>query len=182
MVINEDFTKRYEKVPVEIFDDSKDASLIVVNKVASIIKERNKLGKHTVIGLSASSSLIQVYEELAKMVANKELSFKNTHIFSVHEYYPLGKNEIQSHYRFIKEYLLDYIDIPIENIHCIDSEIPKEKVHDYCIEYEKLIESLGGIDILLIDNMGFNEPGSYYNSRTRLITLNYNTRVAAASE
>ena len=182
MVINEDFTKRYEKVPVEIFDDSKDASLIVVNKVASIIKERNKLGKHTVIGLSASSSLIQVYEELAKMVANKDLSFKNTHIFSVHEYYPLGKNEIQSHYRFIKEYLLDYIDIPIENIHCIDSEIPKEKVHDYCIEYEKLIESLGGIDILLIDNMGFNEPGSYYNSRTRLITLNYNTRVAAASE
>ena len=30
--------------------------------------------------------------------------------------------------------------------------------------------------------MGFNEPGSHYNSKTRLITLNYTSRVAAASE
>ncbi len=182
MIINKDFTRRYEKVPVEIFNDSFDASVIVAGKIAEIIKNKTKLGQSTVLGLSASSSSIQVYEELVRLVAKKELSFKNTYIFTLDEYYPLNKNEIQSHYRFIKEYLLDFIDIPQENIHCLDSEIPKDTVHDYCEDYEKLIEKLGGIDVLLIGNMGFNEPGSYYNSKTRLITLNYNTRVASASE
>ncbi|MEA5006055.1 MAG: PIG-L family deacetylase [Rikenellaceae bacterium] len=182
MIINKDFTRRYEKVPVEIFNDSFDASVIVAGKIAEVMKAKTKLGQHTVLGLSASSSSIQVYEELVKLVSKKELSFKNTYIFSLDEYYPLNKNEIQSHYRFIKEYLLDSIDIPQENIHCLDSETPKEKVHDYCEEFERLIEKLGGMDVLLIGNMGFNEPGSYYNSKTRLITLNYNTRVASASE
>jgi len=182
MIINKDFTRRYEKVPVEIFNDSLDASSIVAGKMAEMIKSRAKTGNHIVLGLSASSSSIQVYEELAKLVSKKELSFKNAYIFTLDEYFPLNKNEIQSHYRFIKEYLLDNIDIPQENIFCFDSEIPKEFVHDYCEEYEKKIASLGGMDILLIGNMGFNEPGSYYNSKTRLITLNYNTRVASASE
>lgn len=182
MIINKDFTRRYEKVPVEIFNDSFDASVIVAGKIAEVIKNKTKLGQHTVLGLSASSSSIQVYEELVKLVARKELSFTNTYIFTLDEYFPLNKNEIQSHYRFIKEYLLDFIDIPKENIHCLDSEIPKEKIHEYCEDYEKQIEKLGGIDVLLIGNMGFNEPGSYYNSKTRLITLNYNTRVASASE
>lgn len=182
MIINKDFTRRYEKVPVDIFNDSFDASVIVAGKIAEVINNKTKLGQHTVLGLSASSSSIQVYEELVKLVTKKELSFKNTYIFTLDEYYPLNKNEIQSHYRFIKEYLLDFIDIPKENVHCLDSEIAKDKVHDYCEDYEKLIEKLGGIDVLLIGNMGFNEPGSYYNSKTRLITLNYNTRVASASE
>jgi glucosamine-6-phosphate deaminase len=94
----------------------------------------------------------------------------------------LNKKELQSHFRFLKEYLLDFIEIPAENIHCLDSEVKKEDIHDYCISYEKKIHDLGGIDILVLGNMGFNEPGSHYNSRTRLITLNHNTRISAASE
>src|SRR3989339_687759 len=182
MIINTDFTKRYEKIPVDIFEESDAACLKVAKSIADTIKKREAKNLHTVLGLSAASSAIQVYEELAKLNKNKEVSFSNVHIFSVDEYWPLNKKELQSHYRFLKEYLLDFIEIPAENIHCLDSEVKKEDIHDYCISYEKKIHDLGGIDILIIGNMGFNEPGSHYNSRTRLITLNHNTRISAASE
>lgn len=182
MVVNQDFTKRYERIPVDIFEDSSAASILVAQKIAETIKGKNLKNHPCILGISASSSSIQVYEELIRLCNTKEISFKNVYIFSVDEYYPLNKNELQSHYRFIKEYLLDSIDIPQENICCLDSEVPKDKIYKYCEDYEKKIASLGGIDILVLGNMGFNEPGSHYNSKTRLITLNYNTRVSAASE
>ncbi len=182
MINNTDFTKRYEKIPVSIFEDSDKASLLVAKKIATHISDKEKLNQPCVLALSASSSAIQVYEELVKLYKSGDLSFKNVHIFTVDEYWPLNKNELQSHYRFLKEYLLDYIDIPIENINCLDSEVSKDDVHNYCISYEEKISSLGGIDIIILGNMGFNEPGSHYNSRTRLITLNYNTRISSASE
>ncbi|MDO9679930.1 MAG: PIG-L family deacetylase [Bacteroidales bacterium] len=182
MIINTDFTKRYEKIPVDIFEESDAACLKVAKSIADTIKKREAKNLHTVLGLSAASSAIQVCEELVKLNKNKEVSFNNVHIFSVDEYWPLNKKELQSHFRFLKEYLLDFIEIPAENIHCLDSEVKKEDIHDYCISYEKKIHDLGGIDILVLGNMGFNEPGSHYNSRTRLITLNHNTRISAASE
>lgn len=182
MIIKTDFTKRYEKIPVDIFDDADVAGKLVAGKIASIINEKYQNGKPAVIGLSASSTAIQVYEELVNLHKNKKLSFANVHIFSVDEYWPLDKNELQSHYRFLKEYLLDYIDIPANNINCLDGEIAKEDIHSYCEAYEERIASLGGIDVLITGNMGFNEPGSHYNSKTRLITLNYTTRISSASE
>ena len=182
MIIKTDFTKRYEKIPVDIFDDADVAGKLVAGKIASIINEKNQNGKPAVIGLSASSTAIQVYEELVNLHKNNKLSFANVHIFSLDEYWPLDKNELQSHYRFLKEYLLDYIDIPANNINCLDGEIAKEDIHNYCESFEEKIASLGGIDVLITGNMGFNEPGSHYNSKTRLITLNYTTRISSASE
>lgn len=182
MIIKTDFTKRYEKIPVDIFDDADVAGKLVAGKIASVINEKYQNGKPAVIGLSASSTAIQVYEELVNLHKNNKLSFANVHIFSLDEYWPLDKNELQSHYRFLKEYLLDYIDIPANNINCLDGEIAKEDIHNYCESFEEKIASLGGIDVLITGNMGFNEPGSHYNSKTRLITLNYTTRISSASE
>lgn len=181
-MLSKDFTKRYEKVPVGIFENSAEPSAIAANTIAELISENRQNNKHTVLGLSAASSNIQVFEDLITIYNSGKLSFRDVYVFSLDEYYPLNPNELQSHYRFLREYFLDYVDIPKENIHCLDSQVPKEQIHDYCEEYEAKIRELGGIDLLLIGSMGFNEPGSYYNSTTRLITLNYNTRVAAASE
>ncbi len=181
-MLSKEFTKRYEKVPVDIFDNSREPSVLAASLIAELIKSKNRINAPVVLGLSAASSNIEVFEELVRFFKSGEISFSNVYIFSLDEYYPLDPKELQSHYRFLKEYLLDNINIPFENIHCLDSRVPKESIHDYCFEYENLIKELGGLDFLLLGSMGFNEPGSYYNSITRLITLNYNTRVASASE
>ena len=149
MIINPDFTKRYEKIPVNIFEEADKASRLVAEKITAIINEKEELNKPCVLALSASSATIPVYESLVSLYKEKKMSFKNVHIFSLDEYWPLNKNELQSHYRFLKEYLLDFIDIPQANLNFLDSEVEKEIIHEYCENYENKIASLGGIDALV---------------------------------
>ena len=177
-----EFSKRYEKLPINIFDDSSYASSLVASSLLQRIVRNEQKGVHTVIAFSASSSLIHVYEKLVELYQNKQLSFKSVKAFIVDEYFPIAKDDLQSHYRFMSEYLFDLVDIPKENIFFPDSSLNKEMVYQFCADYEEKIESFGGIDILLTGGMGFNEPGSPYNSHTRLITLNYSSRISAASE
>ena len=177
-----DFSKRYEKLPVTIFSASEEAAVITANKVLQHIVQNKNQGKHTVLACSASSALIQTYEELVNLYRENKLSFKDVHIFVVDEYYPIDHNDLQSHYRFLKEYLFDNIDIPASHLHCPDGSLAKADVYAFCQDYEAQIAALGGIDLLLTGGMGFNEPGSSLHSQTRLITLNYSSRVSAASE
>jgi glucosamine-6-phosphate deaminase len=65
--------------------------------------------------------------------------------------------------------------------------ISKENIHNYCLDYEKKIDSFGGLDYQLLGigrtgHIGFNEPGSHINSITRSITLDFLTRSDAASD
>ena len=175
------FSRRYEKVPVTIFKGQEDAAKMIVDDIIITTNRKINEGKKCVLALAASSACIPVYEALVKEYENGRLSFKSIEIFSIDEYYPLDRNELQTHYRFLKEYIFDLTDIPQENIHCLQSN-KMEDIADYCQRYEEEIKLSGGIDMLITGGMGSNEPGSPYNSRTRLITMNYTTRVSAASD
>ena len=181
MSFSPDFSRRYEKLPVTIFKEQPEASKLILDAIIAQCNEKAKEGKKCVLALAASSACIQIYDDMVKAYEAGKLSFKSIEIFSMDEYYPLDRNELQSHYRFFKEYIFDLVDIPQENIHCLQSN-KMENVLEYCASFEKEIEKAGGIDILITSNMGMNEPGSPYNSKTRQITLNYTSRVAAASD
>lgn len=181
MSFSPDFSRRYEKLPVTIFKEQPEASKLILDAIIAKSNEKAKEGKKCVLALAASSACIQIYDDMVKAYEAGKLSFKSIEIFSMDEYYPLDRNELQSHYRFFKEYLFDLVDIPEENIHCLQSN-KMDNVLEYCASFEKEIEKAGGIDILITSNMGMNEPGSPYNSKTRQITLNYTSRVAAASD
>lgn len=65
--------------------------------------------------------------------------------------------------------------------------IPKDKVKEHCVNYEKQIEDAGGLDLQILGigvngHIGFNEPGSGIYTKTRLITLDNSTRLANAYE
>ena len=175
------FSRRYEKLPVSIFKGQEDAAKMIVDEIIITANKKINEGKNCVLALAASSACIPVYEGLVKAYESGRLSFRDIEIFSIDEYYPLGRDELQTHYRFLKEYIFDLTDIPESNIHCLQS-CKMEDVAAYCTKYEEEIKLSGGIDILITSGMGSNEPGSPYNSRTRLITMNHTTRVSAASD
>lgn len=181
MTVNYDFSRRYENLPVFIYDDQVEASTYLVENILTLLTQKESQGKKLVLGLSSRPAMIPVYELFAKAYQNGK-SFKNVVVFSINEYYPLHKDEIQSHYRFLKEYVFDVLDIPPTQIHYLDGDIPRSQVARHCADFENKIASYGGIDVLITSGMGTNEPGSHYSSRTRLITLNTSTRISAASE
>jgi glucosamine-6-phosphate deaminase len=179
--------KDLEKIPTKNFKNSEEASVFVANEIASLVKIRQLEGKPCVLGLATGSTPTRVYAELIKIHKEGGLSFKNVHTFNLDEYYPIEPDSLQSYVRFMKEHLFNHIDIPKKNIHIPDGTLPKEKVQDFCIQYEKKIETLGGIDLQVLGvgrtgHIGFNEPGSSERTVTRLITLDQVTRMDAASD
>jgi len=179
--------KNYEKIPVQIYKTSVDASVAVATELANLIKKKAAEGKMAVLGLATGSTPTRVYEELVNLHKTQGLSFANVITFNLDEYYPMKPDSLQSYVRFMNEYLFDHIDIKKENIHIPNGAIKEEEVPEYCRNYDKAIEDAGGIDIQLLGigrtgHIGFNEPGSSRDSATRLITLDKITRTDAASD
>jgi glucosamine-6-phosphate deaminase len=184
--MNNDLTS-FEKIPTKIFSTSVDGSLFVADRIATLIRSRQNEGKPCVLGLATGSTPTRVYAELVKMHKEEGLTFKHVYTFNLDEYYPMQPDAIQSYVRFMNEHLFNHIDIPKENIHIPDGTLPKDKVSFFCMDYEKQIGELGGIDIQVLGigrtgHIGFNEPGSSERSLTRLITLDQVTRIDAASD
>lgn len=177
---------RFEKIHNVIFDSSHEASLLVAHEMANLIKEKNRLKEYCVLGLATGSSPIKVYEELVRMHKEEGLSFANVITFNLDEYYPMERSNIQSYYYFMHDHLFNHVDILPENINIPDGKINIEDLYQYCIDYEIKIKAVGGLDFQLLGigrtgHIGFNEPGSHFNSGTRNITLDHITRVDASS-
>lgn len=177
---------RFEKIHNVIFENSNDASIEVAVEIANLIKKKQLSDKMFVLGLATGSSPIRVYEELVRMHQEDGLSFKNVVTFNLDEYLPMDKENTQSYHYFMHEHLFNHVDILPENVHIPDGKVPNDKVVEYCLSYEEKIKNFGGLDFQLLGigrtgHVGFNEPGSHYNSGTRVITLDHITRVDAAS-
>ncbi|MBT9188982.1 glucosamine-6-phosphate deaminase [Zobellia russellii] len=175
---------RFEKIHNVIFADSNQASIKVAEEIAALIRKKQEANKNCVLGLATGSSPIKVYEELVRMHKEEGLSFNNVITFNLDEYLPMEKENRQSYWYFMHEHLFNHVDIAPENIHIPDGTVSPEEVIEYCIAYDDKIKKNGGLDFQLLGigrtgHIGFNEPGSHYNSGTRVITLDHITLVDA---
>ncbi len=87
----------------------------------------------------------------------------------------------------MKTQLFDHVDIPKDQAHVPDGTVARSELAQSCADYEKQMHALGGLDFQLLGigrtgHIGFNEPGSTRQSRTRLITLDPVTRIDAARD
>lgn len=177
---------RFEKNHNVIFESSSEASKIVAKEIATLIITKSNEDKKCVLGLATGSSPIKVYAELVRLHKEEGLSFANVITFNLDEYWPMRPDNIQSYHYFMHEHLFNHVDILPENIHIPNGTIKQEEVYQYCVDYELKIKEAGGLDFQLLGigrtgHIGFNEPGSHYNSSTRSITLDHITREDASS-
>src|SRR4051812_10066305 len=179
--------RHVEHIPVTVYASSAQASRAVAREIADLIRAKAARSERAVLGLATGSTPTAVYEELVRMHREEGLSFRNVVTFNLDEYWPMKPEGLQSYHRFMREYLFDHVDIPEQSVHIPDGTLPLERVHSFCQEYERKIKEAGGLDFQILGigrtgHIGFNEPGSPRDSRTRLITLDKVTRMDAASD
>jgi glucosamine-6-phosphate deaminase len=177
----------FEKIPCTVFKSLQEGSLYAAKMIAEAIREADGKGKKLVLGLATGSTPKTMYKELVRMHREEGLSFRNVISFNLDEYYPIDRNAFQSYYSFMHRHLFDHIDMDPANIHIPDGTVTRDELKKYCAAYERMIEDAGGIDLQVLGignngHIGFNEPGSSIYSRTRLINLDYSTRVANSYE
>ena len=182
-----DESSRFEKIHTEIFETSAEASVAVASEIADLIRSKAALGENCVLGLATGSSPLGVYKELIRLHKEEGLSFENVVTFNLDEYYHMDPKALQSYVRFMDENLFNHIDIDRANVNIPDGTLDQDLVQVFCADYEQKIADLGGLDLQILGigrtgHIGFNEPGSHYNSKTRLVTLDHITKTDAASD
>lgn len=173
--------------PVIVYRSSEQASRYVATEIAELIRVRAKEGKPAVLGLATGSTPTGVYDALVRLHREEKLSFRNVVTFNLDEYWPMRPDALQSYRRFMAEHLFDHVDIDPANVNIPDGTLDQSAIAAFCQTYERKIADLGGLDLQILGvgrtgHIGFNEPGSPRDSRTRLITLDKVTRMDAASD
>jgi glucosamine-6-phosphate deaminase len=176
-----------ERIRTVIVDDHDEVGLLVARRIADLIQARRRAGARTVLGLATGSTPIGVYRELIRMHQQEGLSFADVVTFNLDEYYPMDPGSIHSYHRFMWENLFAHLDMLPQNVHLPRGDVPRDAVEDECRCYEEKIRAAGGIDLQILGigrtgHIGFNEPGSGAESRTRLVTLDLVTRKDTAAD
>ncbi len=176
-----------ERIPTIVVDEHEDIARLVAARIAAIMRDRAASGRACVLGLATGSTPIGVYRELIRMHREEGLSFRHVVTFNLDEYYPMQPDNVHSYVRYMWENLFAHIDIDRANVHIPRGDIPRGEVEAHVRAYEDAIRAAGGIDFQILGigktgHIGFNEPGSGAESRTRLVTLDMITRRDAAAD
>ena len=175
----------HTRVPTIAFPTSVAASNFVAREIDKLVRSRNAAGKASVLGLATGSTPVGLYRELIRLHKEEKLDLSKVVTFNLDEYFPIPKEDPHSYFRWMHETLFNHVNIKWENIHIPDGTLKADEVEGFCADYEAKIKAAGGIDIQILGigrtgHIGFNEPGSPHNSRTRSVTLDSITRRDAA--
>lgn len=169
---------------ISIASNYSELSREVAAQIAALVREK----PDAVLGLATGSTPLGVYRELIRCHREEGLDFSQVRAFNLDEYFPIEADAPQSYYRFMREKLFDHINIAPQNCFIPSGRMRSvAEVEEGCAAYEAKITEAGGLDLQLLGigrtgHIGFNEPGSSRDSRTRLVVLNHLTRADAAAD
>lgn len=148
---------------IEVYKEASDRVISLIGK---------KPG--AVLGLATGQTMLGIYRNLIEAHKQKRVDFSSVVSINLDEYLGLDLRDPLSFHFFMQENLFNYINIKRENI-IIPNPLPDD-VEKECENYEKIIKSKGGIDLQLLGigrdgHIGFNEPSSSLQARTRVKTL-----------
>lgn len=172
------FEKVYTKIVETPNEGAADAALDIAEAIEQCVEERGRC----VIGFGAGKGVLEVYDELVRLYFADKVSFAKVVAFNISELgFGQQTTESQNNFRRLQERLFNKIDIDPSNVYTFDEGATKENVHRYCKQYETLIDSFGGIDLLVCQltkngGLAFNEPGSQSTSSCRLVLLSNDSR------
>ena len=147
-------------------------------KAANIISAQIIMKPDAVIGLATGSSPIGTYKQLIEWYKKGDLDFSEIRTVNLDEYKGLSPEHPQSYAYFMQTNLLSHVNILAKN-----TNIPnglEEDSEKECIRYNKVLQSMGGIDLQLLGiggngHIGFNEPGNNFDKETHCVTLTEST-------
>jgi len=163
-----------------------EAARAVASEIAALIRERREAGRLAVLCLPTGSTPLGVYDELARMHRDERLDFSNVATFNLDEYLGLPPSHPQCFRTYMRERFFARVGMKPAETWIPSSDVAPAQVEAHCRAYERAIADVGGIDLALLGvglngHIGFNEPGSAADSRTREVRLHETTRRAAAA-
>ena len=155
-------------------DNYDEMSLCAANEIADVVRKK----PNAVLGLATGSTPVGMYDILSQMYSDGKLDFSQITSINLDEYYPISPDNRQSYRYFMNQNLFSRVNIDLSRTHVPSGTA--EDIETECREYDKLIDTLGGIDIQVLGigrngHIGFNEPGEELYVGTHVTQLTQST-------
>lgn len=152
-------------------------------KAANVISAQVILKENAVLGLATGSTVVGIYQQLIEWYRKDDIDFSRISTVNLDEYVGLSPGSPQSYHWFMKENFFCHINVMPRQTHLPDGRAADLEAE--CRRYDRLIQSLGGIDLQLLGlghngHIGFNEPGEAFEKLTHCVALKNSTRKANA--
>lgn len=161
-----------------------DTAEAIADAVAQHVARTLVAKPQATLGLATGKTFISIYASLVRHYRQEGFSFAEAASFNLDEYVGLPDGHPASFRSYMNENLFRHVDLPSEQAQLPGVEGDLDLA---CAAYEEAIKARGGIDLQLLGigqngHIGFNEPGSAFDSRTRMVELTASTIVANTSD
>lgn len=158
-----------------VFDTHQEAAAFVAQRML----ERMIANPAIRLGLATGSTMEPIYQTLIELIEQAQPDLSQVTTFNLDEYVGLSKSHPQSYYYYMCHHFFSHVQIPEEQVN-----LPNGKAKDLiaeCLRYSDVICSTKGTDYQLLGvgtngHIGFNEPGTSFNSITHVVELTEQTR------
>ena len=159
----------------EEFDSQEELSARAASILLAAIRERPRI----VLGLPTGRSPIGMYERVVRECSREYHCFRDVVTFNLDEYCGVAPEHPASYASYMRQHLFDHVDIDPKNTHIPNGVDPDPAA------YEAELQRAGGLELTFLGlgrngHIGFNEPGTPFDSRTRIVELTQSTRHANA--
>ncbi|MBE6386936.1 MAG: glucosamine-6-phosphate deaminase [Lentisphaeria bacterium] len=138
---------------------------------ARLLADELKANPETVFGLATGRTMEPLYAELCEIYKAEKLDFSKAVSFNLDEYAGLPGSDVNSYRAYMQMNLFDHVNFKSTNLP--DGVAPDAEAE--AVRYDNAIKA-AGLDIQLLGignngHIGFNEPGTAFDSRTRHVKL-----------
>lgn len=153
--------------------------------VAEQVKRQLQARADSVLALPTGQTPIGLYGELARRCREEDISFAEVRTFNLDEFVGLPTDHPASFETYMMEHLFSHVDIDLAKVRIPNGNAPN--LEQECRAYEREMAAVGGVDLAIVGigangHIAFNEPGTPFDSRTRVIELTASSRAAHAAE
>lgn len=134
------------------------------------------------LGLATGGTMVEMYRDLVMLLSKNHLDVSQVETFNLDEYIGVEREHPQSYHYYMHEILFDrYPGFVASQIHLPDGMA--DSISEESQRYEQLIDEKGPIDIQILGigqngHIGFNEPGTPFDSLTHCVDLTDSTIAA----
>lgn len=163
-------------IQFSVFPDQQKLAASVVDVLCARIKAKPNIN----LGLATGGTMESIYEVFCRQAKQNNLNLLDIYTFNLDEYIGLGPDHPQSYYYYMQHHLFSKLPFDTEKTHLPACDIADRQA--YCQGYSDNIIKRGGLDLQLLGigtngHIGFNEPGTKFNSRTHVVELSEQTRI-----
>jgi glucosamine-6-phosphate deaminase len=156
---------------------AEEACIRAAEVVAQVVRAR----PDAALALPTGRTPVPIYAELVRRHRAGALTLGSVRAFGLDELWGVAASAAASFRRELDEAFYRHVDIAAANIHALDGAAADAAAE--AAAYDAALGQAGGLDLALLGiggngHIAFNEPGSPFASRTRLIALAAETREA----